>query len=168
VLGPTDSKLACQNGIIGIGDNSLREALYKQIILRNPRFNFINAIHPSSIIGKDVLLGDGIAIMAGSVVNSNATIGSHSVINTMVSVDHDSTIESFVSLAPGSHLGGNVLIGFRTFVGMGTTIIHNIHIGHDVVIGAGSTVISDISNQVIAYGSPAKTIRRRSIDEKYL
>ena len=168
VLGLIDSRFVANKGIIGVGVNHNRESIVAKIIQRNPDFEFVNAIHPSAVIGKNVILGEGTAVMAGSVINPNAVIGPHSIINTMASVDHDCVIEPFASVAPGAHLGGNVHVGTRTFVGMSATVIHNVHIGHDTVIGAGATVVKDIPNHVVAYGSPAKPIRGRVMTERYL
>ncbi|WP_214763568.1 acetyltransferase [Exiguobacterium sp. s141] len=168
VLGFVDSKTVVQRGIIGVGDNVHRDRIAEKIKYHNPDFKFINAIHPSAVIGKNVTLGEGTAVMAGSVINPNAVIGPHSIINTMASVDHDCVLESFASVAPGAHLGGNVHVGARTFIGMSATVIHNVHIGHDTVIGAGATVVKDIPNHVVAYGSPAKPIRGRVMNERYL
>ncbi|RHB49589.1 acetyltransferase [Exiguobacterium sp. AM39-5BH] len=168
VLGFVHSNVVAKKGIIGIGDNMQRELLERNIRARMPDFVFINAIHPSAIISKNVTLGDGTAVMAGSVINPNAVIGPHSIINTMASVDHDCVLEPFASIAPGAHLGGNVHIGTRTFVGMSATIIHGLQIGHDTVIGAGATVVNNIPNHVVAYGSPAKPVRGRVMNERYL
>lgn len=168
VLGLIDSKLVAQKGIIGVGVNHHRENIAEKVMRYNPDFEFVNAIHPSAVIGKNVILGEGTAVMAGSVINPNAVIGPHSIINTMASVDHDCVLEPFASIAPGAHLGGNVHVGARTFVGMSATVIHNVHIGHDTVIGAGATVVKDIPNHVVAYGSPAKPIRGRVMNERYL
>ncbi|TCI22608.1 acetyltransferase [Exiguobacterium sp. SL-9] len=168
VLGFVDSKTVIKKGIIGIGDNVQRERIAEHIKLHHPDFEFINAIHPSAVIGKNVTLGEGTAVMAGSVINPNAVTGPHSIINTMASVDHDCVLEPFASIAPGAHLGGNVHIGARTFIGMSATVIHGIHIGHDTVIGAGATVVKDIPNHVVAYGSPAKPMRGRVMNERYL
>ena len=43
-----------------------------------------------------------------------------------------------------------------------------IEIGEHSVIGAGSTVLNNISNNVVAFGTPAKKIRERNRGEKYL
>ncbi len=168
ILGFADSKMLVKKGIVGIGDNVQREQIAEKVRHYNPDFEFVNAIHPSAIIGKNVKLGEGTAVVAGSVINPNAVIGPHSIINTMASVDHDCVLEPFASIAPGAHLGGNVHVGTRSFIGMSATVIHNVHIGHDTVIGAGATVVRDIPNHVVAYGSPAKPIRGRVMNERYL
>jgi acetyltransferase-like isoleucine patch superfamily enzyme len=106
--------------------------------------------------------------MPGSILNSDSKIGEHCIINTKASVDHDCAIEDFVSLAPGVILGGNVTIGQHSAISLGTSVIHFIKIAEHIVIGAGSTVLFDIETQVIAYGTPAKMIRKREIGERYL
>ncbi|MDE0564735.1 acetyltransferase [Exiguobacterium sp. B2(2022)] len=165
IIGPTT---VIRKGIIGIGDNDYRSAVAHCVLKRMPDFEFISAVHPSAIIGKNVTIGPGVAVMAGSVVNPNTRLEAHSVVNTMSSVDHDCHLAPFSSVAPGAHLGGNVRLGERSFIGMGATVIHNIHIGSDTVVGAGATVVSNLPSQVIAFGTPAKVTRRREVQEKYL
>ena len=43
-----------------------------------PDFEFVNAIHPSVITGKNVKLGVGIVMMAGCIINPNCEIGDFS------------------------------------------------------------------------------------------
>ena len=168
VLGMIGTTTVIRKGIIGIGDNDYRNAVAYRVLERMPDFEFISAVHPSSIIGKNVSIGPGVAVMAGSVVNTNAVLEAHSVVNTMSSVDHDCHLAPFSSVAPGAHLGGNVRLGHRSFIGMGATVIQNIQIGQDTVVGAGATVVSNLPGQVIAFGTPAKITRKRDTNERYL
>ncbi|MNJ76943.1 putative acetyltransferase EpsM [compost metagenome] len=87
---------------------------------------------------------------------------------THASIDHDSRAGSFVTLAPKAGTGGNVSIGDYAAISLGASIIHGITIGGHTVVGAGSTVISDIPSHSIAYGTPAKIIRKRAEGERYL
>ncbi len=160
--------LKCNFGIVAIGDNSVREDVVKSVLSTHPLFNFIVAVHPSVQIGQDVCFGAGSVVMAGVNINSGTQIGKHCIINTGSNVDHDCSLQDFSSLAPGCALGGAVKIGYASAVSIGAQIIHGINIGDQTVIGAGSTVLQDIENSVIAYGTPCKTIRRRSRGEKYL
>jgi acetyltransferase-like isoleucine patch superfamily enzyme len=61
-----------------------------------------------------------------------------------------------------------VIVETKSFIGIGANIIHNISIGKDTVIGAGSLVCNDLPDNVVAYGSPAKIIRKRKLENKYL
>ncbi|MBZ5749047.1 acetyltransferase [Metabacillus rhizolycopersici] len=155
-------------GIVAIADNFVRSKVVAKIMSVCPDFKFVSAIHPASVIGRDVKIGDGTVVMAGAVINSNSLIADHCIINTQSSVDHDGLIENFASLAPGVTLGGNVRIGEYSAISLGANVIHSRIIGKHSVIGAGSTVVSDIDSHVVAYGIPARTIRKREIGEKYL
>jgi sugar O-acyltransferase (sialic acid O-acetyltransferase NeuD family) len=161
-------ELKVNAGIVAIGDNFIRSKMVQKIKKFSKDFNFISAIHPSAIIARGVELGGGTVVMPGSIINSDSQVGDHCIINTKASIDHDCVIEDFVSLAPGVTLGGNVNIGKHSVISLGSSVIHSIKISEHTVIGAGSTVLHDIESPVIAYGTPAKVIRRREIGERYL
>ncbi|NER16878.1 acetyltransferase [Spongiivirga citrea] len=152
-------------GIIAIGDNWNRLQMHQRVTKLVPEFNFINAIHPSSIIGKGVKIGNGVAIMAGTIINSDAIIADSCIINTKASVGHDSVLKSFSSLAPGVTLGGSVKIGMATAIGIGVSIKQNISIGDHTVVGSGSMVLNDVESLTLVMGIPAKKIQ--SIDKGY-
>lgn len=52
-----------------------------------------------------------------------------------------------------------VTIGDNCFVGINTTILGKVNIGNNVTIGAHSLVISDIPDNAVAVGVPAKVIK---------
>lgn len=154
--------------IVAIGNNFLRERVSNQFLVDNKKAQNINLIHPSSIISNRFSMGNGNIIMPLCVINSSTKIGDGVIINTKSSVDHDNHLMSFSSLAPGVTTGGNVSIGKRTAISIGTTIKHGVRIGSDVVVGASSLVMNDINNNLVSYGTPAKFIRKRSKEDDYL
>jgi len=155
-------------GIVAIGDNWVRKLIVDRITKVNPNFSFINTIHPSASVSKNVLLGCGTAIMPGVVVNANSVINNFCILNTNSSLDHDSMMQSYSSLAPGVCTGGNVNIGKFSAICLGANITSNITIGAHTLVGAGSLVLNDLGVQIIAFGSPAIKIRSRMIGEPYL
>ena len=157
-----------EGGIIAIGDNFTRYTVYDKISQNIPQFNFINVIHPSAQIARNVLIGKGTVIMANTTISSEATVGAFCIINNNSSLDHDSKMLDYSSLAPGSSIGGNTKIGLFTAVSLGAKVIHGITIGEHTIIGTGATVLDNIPNYVVAYGTPAKVIRGRIAGEKYL
>jgi acetyltransferase-like isoleucine patch superfamily enzyme len=106
--------------------------------------------------------------MAGVSINPCSSIGRFCILNTNSSLDHDSILEDFSSLAPGATTGGNCRIGQYSAVGIGAVVIHGIDVGEHTVIGAGSLVMRSMESFVVAYGSPARVIRHRKQEEKYL
>ncbi|XOK61325.1 acetyltransferase [Paenibacillus elgii] len=155
-------------GVVAIGDNWIRNKVVDKIKSIVPWFKFVSLVHPSAVLGNSVMIGDGTIVMAGSVINSNVIIGEHSIINTKSSVDHDCFIGDYCTIAPGVTLGGNIKMGSYSVVSLGANIIHSIHIGEHTIIGAGSTVVRNIGSYAVAYGTPAKRIRTRTVGEKYL
>lgn len=155
-------------GIITIGDNWSRFIVYNAIIKQIPSFEFVNAIHPSVIIGKNVELGFGVVMMAGVIVNPLAKIGNFTFFATGCQIEHDCIIEDYASVSAGSVMGGYVSIGRFSAVTLGVTILDRLKIGENSVIGSGSLVLKDIPDNVLAYGNPINKIRGRAIGEKFL
>jgi acetyltransferase EpsM len=145
--------------IFGIGDCRARLSLAASV--RHFGFELATAVHPRATISKDILVGPGTVVMAGAVVNPGSTIGDNVIVNTSSSVDHDCIIENGVHIGPGAHLGGGVTIGQGTWIGIGAIIKDRIRIGKDAIIGAGAVVLKEIPENVIAFGVPAKIIRKR-------
>ena len=54
------------------------------------------------------------------------------------------------------------LIGKNVVIGAGSIIMPNVTIGDGVMIGAGSIVTKDVPDGMLAYGSPAKIIKKVS------
>lgn len=157
-----------EGGVISIGDNWSRYYVYNQIIKLAPDFKFINAIHPSVIIGNNVKLGFGIVAMAGCIFNPKATIGNFTFFATGAQVEHDNYIDDFSSISAGSITGGYVKLGKFSAITLGVTVMDRVEIGENVVIGSGSLITKSIPNDVLVYGSPAKIIRQRNKGEKFL
>lgn len=155
-------------GIIAIGDNYSRHWIHQKIMSIVPNFQFVSAIHPSCIIGKEVAIGSGVVMLPGVVVNAEAKIGNQCIINTKSSVGHECILDDFSSLSPGVTLGGNVHIGYASAIGLGANVIESVSIGEFSVIGAGSLVNKPIGDRILAYGVPAKEVRFREKNEPYL
>jgi sugar O-acyltransferase (sialic acid O-acetyltransferase NeuD family) len=154
--------------MVAIGDNVNRSKVAARVRAVCPDLSFVSAIHPNASIARDVFIGEGTVIMAGVVINSSCSIGQFCILNTNSSLDHDSLMEDFSSLAPGVTTGGNCRIGVCTAVCIGATLSHNVHIGEHTVIGAGSTVLNDLGSFCVAYGTPAVEVRKRNPGDSYL
>lgn len=152
--------------IVAVGDNWIRS----QVVARMKRYplTLISAISPFAIIGSDVSIGEGTVICPGAIICPGSIIGRCCLVNTHASLDHDGIMEDFSSLAPGVITGGNVKIGAYSAICLGAHIIHRISIGEHTVIGAGSLVLHNVDDHTVAYGVPAKFIRKRLQSEKYL
>ena len=140
--------------IIAIGNNAIRERISREV--KHP---LGQAIHSTAVVDRLVNLAQGVQIIQGAVVNRGSSIGKHTIINTNATVDHDCQIGDFVHIAPGATLCGGVKVGKATLIGANATVLPNCKIGENVSVGAGAVVTSDLPDNVVAVGIPAKIIK---------
>lgn len=140
--------------VVAIGSNFYRDKI--QCSLEKKGLSIVSLIHPNDIIGTDVRIGNGTVIMAGAVINSSCSIGKGCIINTNCNIDHDNIIEDFVHISPGVNLAGNVKIGTKSWIGVGSSVKNNINVCDNVVIGAGAVVVKNIIEKGTYIGIPAK------------
>lgn len=142
-----------------IGEPSLRIKLFK--ILETIGFEIPNIIDVTAIVSSQVKMERGIFIGRNVVVNVGTYIRNGSIINTGSIIEHDCLINQFCHIAPGTVLCGEVEVGENTHIGAGSNIKQQIKIGSNTIIGMGSVVLKNISDNLIAYGNPCITIKKR-------
>lgn len=157
-----------RGAIIAIGDNLVRSKVAARVREYCPQLPFVNAVHPRATIARGTTVGAGTVLMAGAVVNPDCRVASFCILNTNSSLDHDSVMDEFSSLAPGAITGGNCRIGAFSAISIGAVLRHGITVGEHSVVGAGATVLKDIEAYSVAYGSPAKKVGDRVPGARYL
>lgn len=143
--------------IVAIGNPSIRQRLQEQY--EESGLKLATLIHPQAVIGTNVRIGEGTAIMAGAVINPDAAIGKGVIINTGATVDHDDVIGNYAHISVGAHIAGTVTVGQSTWIGAGAVVSNNLCICDNVMIGAGAVVIRDIEEPGTYVGVPARKIR---------
>ncbi len=116
----------------------------------------VTLIHPSAIIAKNALIGEGCQIHAGTIIGEEVQIGNQCIINTKSSIDHETILSDGVELTPNVTLCGNIKIGLCSTIYSSATVLPHLSIGDNVIVGAGSLVTKDITNGSFVYGVPAK------------
>lgn len=116
-------------------------------------------IHPRASVGTGVPIGEGTVLKAGAIIDVGVTVGAHVMLGHS-SVAHGSVLEDGVLMAGGCSIAGRVRIGRGTLVGTGVAVRDRVHIGRGCLIGAGAVVVHDIPDGFVAYGSPARAMRR--------
>lgn len=143
---------------IGFGNMKYRKHVYEEFV--NAGWEAVNIYHPDAIISNDSKIGKGVLIEAGCLITPNPIIGDNVVINTGSQVNHDNIISDHVYIASGIILSGGVTIGQNTLIDDGVIVTLGKKIGENCIVGGGSVVTKDISSSVVAYGNPAKIIRK--------
>jgi len=142
---------------IGFGNMKYRKSVYELFV--DSGWEAVNIFHPNAIISQDAVIGKGVLIEAGCLITPNPKIGDNVVINTGSQVNHDNIVEDHVYIASGVVLSGGVTIKENTLIDDGVIVTLGKKVGKSSIIGAGSVVTKDISNNVVAYGNPAREVR---------
>jgi len=133
----------------------------------------INArIEPGAVIRDRVSIGNNAVIMMGAVINIGAEIGDETM------VDMNAVVGSRGKLGKGVHLGAGAVvagvleppskspceIGDHVLIGANAVILEGVKIGNHSVVAAGAIVTTDVPENVVVAGSPAKIIKH--VDDK--
>jgi sugar O-acyltransferase (sialic acid O-acetyltransferase NeuD family) len=151
--------------IVAIGDNHTRWVIAEKLTAQG--YQFATAIHPSAQIGIGATIAPGTVIMANAVIKPDTHIGRHAIINSVAAIGHDCDIASYVHVGPASAVCGYVNIDEGVLLGVGTRVKPSMKIGAWTVCGAGSVVIKSLPSNIIAFGCPAKEIRKSSKASKF-
>jgi len=161
VMGNTTAlmkRLADFDGVlVAIGNNSVRHD--KLVELRTAGARLATLVHPAASVSRYAVIGEGTVVFAGAVINAGACVDLGGILNTGCSVDHDCVLGEAVHISPGARLAGGVQVGSHSWVGIGASVRQLICIGRRTMVGAGSAVVSDIPDDVIVAGVPAKRMR---------
>lgn len=158
VMKYSPQKVRLVNGMGSVRVSSLRRQLFENF--KSKGYQFENVIHPSAIIANEVILSEGVQIMAGVIIQAGCQIGVNTIINTGSLVDHDCLIGSHTHIAPGVVLSGGVVVDENVHIGTGAVIIQGVQVGANSLVAAGAVVIRNISNDATVAGIPARELFR--------
>ncbi len=161
IVGQPEAFSSLQNDnthfFVAIGDNKVRQLWLSR--LRDSKASIATLIHASATMSEYSSIGEGGILCAHSVVNPFSCLGLGAILNTGATLDHDCEVADYVHIAPGCNIAGGVKIGDLSFIGIGSSVLQSVNIGKKCVLGAGSVVVSDIKENTLGYGVPAKIIK---------
>lgn len=123
-----------------------------------PAERFATVVHPRAVVAQGARIGAGSAILAGSVVCSEAALGNHVIVLQNTTINHHSKVGDFATLSAGITVLGYVEIGRNAFISGGATLVPRIRIGESAVVGAGAVVLRDVAAGRVVAGNPAREL----------
>jgi len=112
------------------------------------------------IINKNVHLGSNVCIDRG--VLGSTVIGEGTKINSLSFIAHNVQIGRNNLINPNVLFSGSAKVGDNNFIGTGANIRNKIKIGDNTTIGMGAVVVSDVKDNQVVIGNPAKEMKNRS------
>jgi UDP-3-O-[3-hydroxymyristoyl] glucosamine N-acyltransferase len=132
------------------------------------QIDFKSLVHPSANVAKSAEIKSGVVLLPGAHLGPDTIVEEHCFLGVNSSLDHDSTMKQFSSLAPGAMTGGAVCIGLRSALLIQSSISHGQHMGNDSVLAGGSFLKDSVGDLEVWGGLPARMLKTRQIDQPYL
>jgi UDP-N-acetylbacillosamine N-acetyltransferase len=143
---------------IAFGDNGARLASWQQIAALG--FDFPTIVDPHAVVAEGVRMGPGSYVAAGAIVQPGAELGAQVIVNTGAIVEHDCRVGDGVHICPRACLAGHVQVGRGAWIGAGALVRDRVNVGESAFVGIGALVIRDVQPKILAYGQPAREVRK--------
>jgi carbonic anhydrase/acetyltransferase-like protein (isoleucine patch superfamily) len=134
---------------------------------KRPQFGEGAYVDPDATVIGDVVLEDGASVWPGAVLRGDVeriTLGAHTSFQDNSVAHSDPGFP--VVVGPDCVVGHGVIvhgavIGARSLIGMGSTLLNGCEIGEESIVGAGSLVTQGkkFPPRSLIIGSPAKVVR---------
>jgi UDP-3-O-[3-hydroxymyristoyl] glucosamine N-acyltransferase LpxD len=113
--------------------------------------------HGNVIIGDNVTIHNNVNI--DRAVLGSTVIGDGTKIDSLVHVAHGAKVGKHVLICAGAVLCGNAGVGDYSFIGVNACIKQKVKVGRNCVIAAGAVVVSDVPDNTVYGGVPAKLLK---------
>lgn len=137
--------------------NGVKERLFQ--IYKKKGYHFGTYKHPSAVVAKGTVLGEGNVFFEGSIVQKGCRIGNGNVFFARTLIAHNCSVGDFNSFSFAS-LAGNVTINNRCFIGMGSVIGEKLTLDDRVFVGANTYVNQNIEKGRVIMGEKGKLVDR--------
>lgn len=128
-----------------------------------PQERLLTIVDPSAIIPAGYCsIGNGCLICPLAQLSADTTLENNVILLANSFVGHDTILEEYVSVANNACVGANVRVGCTSHIGTNASIREKITIGKHSVVGMGAVVLSNVPEDAIVVGNPARIQRIKS------
>ena len=139
---------------IAVGEPETRCLLREKAL--NAGLTLASVISPHAFVSDQATIRDGCIIAPFCSIQARATLAENVAVNTAAIVGHDVFVDRDCGLSSMTNLGGATTVGARSYIGMGALIKERLTIGHSTIVGMGSVVYTDVPDEVVCVGNPAR------------
>jgi sugar O-acyltransferase (sialic acid O-acetyltransferase NeuD family) len=134
--------------IVGIADVNFRKRMID--IIKSKGGLFANIVHPSVIIPKHTIMGEGNVINPYCIIGPNVTMGNFNLLTSQSIISHDSIIGDNNILSTAL-LCGHVKVGHNNSFGIRSSVIPHITLGNNNTIQAGMIVDRNVEDHSVVF-----------------
>lgn len=138
----------------------VRESIFGKVGLAEE--SWVTLVHEEATVSASATIGAGTIIYPGCRIGVSSAIGRLSTIYYNSVVHHDAKVGDGAILTAGVLLAGNVEVGAGSYLGIGSVVREGVRIGRGALVGMGAVVTSDVEDETVVAGVPAKKIRARA------
>lgn len=145
--------------LVCAGQGSVRRALVQRLSeLGVEAGRYATVRHPGLNLPHTCSVGHGSIILEGAVLTTHVRVGEHVVLMPNVTLTHDVEVGSFATVCAGAALGGGVSVGTAAYIGMNASVRQHGRVGTGAVIGMGAAVLTDVPDDEVWTGVPARRL----------
>lgn len=131
--------------IMGIGYKKMgdiRKKVFEQC--KSFGYRFANFIHPTAIIEKNVVMGEGNNILEGVILEESVVLGNANLLFGGSLIAHETTIGDYNTFSVKSVAAGCTTVGSHCFIGAAAAVKDHVTMGDYVLLGAMAFGFQDL------------------------
>lgn len=144
--------------VTAVGEPEARKALRKKI--REAGYHMGRCVHPSTRVSDTVQMEEGVVVQSGCYLACGVVLKENAYIQPNAMIGHDCIIGVDSVISPCASLAGHCVVGDGSYIGMAASVKEETTIGDQTVVGMGSVVLCDIPDCVVAFGQPARVVKK--------
>ena len=125
--------------IVAIGNNSLRERIYREMEIIG--FQFPNIVSENVYISPFAMVGQGCIFLNNVCVQNGSTVGNGVILNPGVEIHHGAKVEDYALIYTNSVIRTYATVGKRAKIGSNVTITNDVEIKAGAVVRDGAALL---------------------------
>lgn len=142
--------------LLAVSDPAIKRQMVRRLQARGAIFSSL--IHPSAVVARTALLGEGCIVCPHALISADVVLGDFTAVNAMSSIGHDSQVGAYSTLSGHVDITGGVTVAESVFFGSGARVLPRLRVGHEAKVGAGAVVMRSVQSGVTVYTSPARKL----------
>lgn len=147
--------------VLAIGAMPARRRIMQTLAAKGAQF--LTLQHPLAFVAPTAELAPGVLIYPFACVSNNARLEQGVKLNYYASVGHDTRLGRYCLLAPYATVNGFGVLEDEVYLSTHATVAPQVRVGRRAKLSANSSAMRDIPSDHLAFGVPARSVRRMDI-----